>query len=118
MTRRGEDLQRRLMLRGVASPDLDACDRLARCATTLNRLGEESCNGPGAWVDRIPYPRAGEIYAAHETRVARDTGRAEARAARAAAVLGFDLVIQGDPRGAPLGLITDPSDPERVTWVY
>jgi hypothetical protein len=72
---------------------------ILRHAKTHGNIAEAECNGPGPWVDRIPYPEAGEIYAKHEARCEKRRERIERRIAEICKPLGIVADFQGDPRG-------------------
>ncbi len=82
----------------------EAARLFMRYARTHQRLAELECNGPGDYVSRIPYPRAGEIYAEHQAMVEKKTAAVEARAKKLAESLGMTLDCQGDPRGYTMKL--------------
>ena len=88
---------------------LDVCRRnkfpigqareLLRLADAHIRNAVAQCNGPGDYVNRIPYPAVGEIYTKHEARCERREARIESRIATIAAETGFRVECGGDPRG-------------------
>ena len=43
----------------------ESARRFLRLANSHKFIQVAICNGPGDYVNRIPYPRAGEIYAEH-----------------------------------------------------
>lgn len=70
-----------------------------RLATTHGRIAVDVCNGPGDYVNRIPYPRAGEIYREHEERCAKREARIESRLQKLAEANNLKIRLGGDPRG-------------------
>lgn len=72
---------------------------LMRHAKTHGNLAEAECNGPGDWVNSIPYPRAGQIYDEHAKRCERRTAQVERRISALCADLGIVPDFGGDPRG-------------------
>ena len=116
ITRKGKELAQQL---GLADFGLAAqnCSLIMRHAASLQRLAEEECNGPGEYVDRIPYPEAGKIYDRWQTRVERQQ---EQHAKRVKALVKefpgtIDGVhVDGDPRGTIVKLIR--TDGKYNTW--
>ncbi|MBT9176519.1 MAG: hypothetical protein DDT20_00838 [Firmicutes bacterium] len=78
---------------------LTAARALLRYARRHGRLALEECNGPGEYVNQIPYPRAGEIYNEWQTRVERETERVEARMRAVCEPFNLPAHFSGDPRG-------------------
>jgi hypothetical protein len=72
---------------------------LLRHSVSHGRNAEAQCNGPGDYVNRIEYPRAGEIYAEHEARCEKREAALEKRMTALATELGCAIQFQGDPRG-------------------
>ena len=72
---------------------------LIRHATTHGNLAEAECNGPGDWVNSIPYPRAGEIINTHQALIEKKRAQIEARMTAICAELGITPNFDGDPRG-------------------
>lgn len=72
---------------------------LLRHARTHGNIAEAQCNGPGDYVNRIPYPEAGAIYARHEAWCEKREQQVEARICAICKPLGIVPDFQGDPRG-------------------
>ena len=72
---------------------------LMRHARTHGNLAEAECNGPGDYVNRIPYPEAGRIYDEHQERCERRTAQVERRIEALCTDLGIKADFGGDPRG-------------------
>jgi hypothetical protein len=72
---------------------------LMRHAKTHGNLAEAQCNGPGDYVNRIPYPEAGEIYRKHEEWREKREQQIERRISEIAQSIGVVADFQGDPRG-------------------
>lgn len=72
---------------------------LMRHAKTHGNIAEAQCNGPGDYVNSIPYPEAGRIYREFEERCAKREARIEARISAICAELGIEPDFGGDPRG-------------------
>jgi len=77
----------------------DAARLLMRHAKTHGNLAVAECNGPGDYVNRIPYPEAGHIYAEHQRRIEKKTQQIEGRIIAICAELGLVAILGGDPRG-------------------
>jgi hypothetical protein len=77
----------------------EAARLILRHAKTHGNLAEAECNGPGDWVNRIPYPEAGKIYAEHEARIEKRQQQIERRISAICSPLGIVPDFQGDPRG-------------------
>lgn len=77
----------------------DSARLLIRHAVTHGNLAEAECNGPGDYVNRIPYPRAGEIYAEHQAMIERRTAQIERKITAICVNLGLRADFGGDPRG-------------------
>jgi hypothetical protein len=86
---------------------LGLCSYFMRLSVRAQRLAEDACNGPGDYVNRIPYPEAGKIYEAFEAKTAKAIERNDARLIELGALLpGVNSVrIDGDPRGTVVKLM-------------
>jgi len=87
---------------------------LMRLADAHIRNTVAQCNGPGDYVNRIPYPAAGEIYAAHAARCEKREARIERQIAAIAAETEFRIECGGDPRGYTVKLFFP--DASYNTW--
>ena len=94
----------------------ETCSKIMRHATTLQRLAEEECNGPGDWVNRIPYPEAGLIYDKWQARIEKQQASLSERVRVLCGRLpGVEAVtIGGDPRGVVVKL--QRTDKQYNTW--
>lgn len=93
------------------------CSLIMRHAATLQRLAEEECNGPGSWVDRIPYPEAGRIYDRWQARIEKRQEQLTARVLELAKELSEHVTavtVSGDPRGCVVKLHR--ADGKYNTW--
>lgn len=95
----------------AACPDIPRARLLAigRKLCTLSRahaqIAEDQCNGPGDYVNRIPYPAAGEIYREWEERCELREKKTEERIVKLAEQLpGVRVRFGGDPRGYTVAL--------------
>ncbi len=77
----------------------ESARRFLRLANSHARIQVAICNGPGDYVNRVPYPRAGEIYAEHEVLCARREERVEKQIKRLAEECNVKVDCGGDPRG-------------------
>lgn len=76
-----------------------AAGQLLRLARKYQRLAEEECDGPGDYIHRIPYPRAGKILDQWQAGLEK---RQEATAAKIRALCtewSLPVDLGGDPRG-------------------
>ena len=78
---------------------LDNIRLLLRHAKTHGNLAVAECNGPGDWVDHVPYPRAGEIYAEFEAKIEKRQEQIEKRIQQVCELIGCTVRFGGDPRG-------------------
>jgi hypothetical protein len=115
ITRKGRELAHELGLSGFGA-DAETCSLIMRHAASLQRLAEEECNGPGDWVNNVPYPEAGHIYDRWQERVERQTDQRQARVRELVKTLpGVTGVnLGGDPRGTVVKLFR--ADGKSNTW--
>lgn len=115
ITEKGRKLANELGLSDFG-PHAETCSLIMRHATTLQRLAEEECNGPGDYVDRIPYPEAGRIYDRWQARIEKEQERLARRMRVLVAELpGVESVaVSGDPRGTVVKLKR--TDGKYNTW--
>lgn len=115
ITQKGRQLAHDLGLSGTGE-DARICSLLMRHATTLQRLAVEECNGPGDWINRIPYPRAGEIMEKWQADLERKQESLELRVKELATQLPNvkGVHVSGDPRGTVVKLIR--VDGKHNTW--
>ncbi len=115
ITRKGRELAHELGLSEFGH-NAEICSLIMRHARTLQRLAEEECNGPGDWVNSIPYPEAGHIYDKWQARVEKQqenySSRVKFLASQLDGILGVH--ISGDPRGTVVKLIR--RDNKYNTW--
>ena len=78
---------------------------LLRHAKTHGNLAVAECNGPGDWVNRIPYPQAGEIIAKFEVRIEKRQQQIEKRIQVICDKIGCRVDLNGDPRGYTVKVI-------------
>jgi len=77
----------------------EAARALLRHARTHGNLAVEECNGPGDYVNHVPYPEAGKIYDDHAASVAKRQERVEKRIKEICAEFNLPVTLGGDPRG-------------------
>lgn len=75
------------------------CNSLLRHAKTHGALAVEYCNGPGDYINRIPYPRAGELINEWQTGLEVRQARTDKRIKELCAAFGIKVELGGDPRG-------------------
>lgn len=92
----------------------DAGKLLLRHALSHGNIQEAICNGPGDYVNRIPYPEAGKIYEEHQTRCEKREQQLERRMKEIADKLGIEIRFGGDPRGYTVRLMLP--DGRYNTW--
>lgn len=73
---------------------------LLRHVRTHGNIAVAQCNGPGDYVNQIPYPRAGEIYTRHEAWCEKREGQIEKHMKQIADGYGLTINFGGDPRGS------------------
>ena len=78
---------------------IDAARSLLRHARTHGRLAVDECNGPSAFIDQVPYPRAGELIAEWEARLEKRQAACEKRIREICAGFNLPVHLGGDPRG-------------------
>lgn len=109
MTARGLELAARLSRRTGEWPDEQTCSLIARDAVRLHHLAEDDCSGAGTWFGES-VESFGRRQSRHEARVEKATDEATTRVSARVASLGYRVTFQGDPRGAPFAILTDPGD--------
>lgn len=72
---------------------------ILRHARTHGNIQVNVCNGPGDYVNHIPYPEAGRIYAEHEARCEKREAQIEKRIMELCTQFGVAVRFGGDPRG-------------------
>lgn len=94
----------------------ETCSLIMRHATTLQRLAEEECNGPGSYVDHIPYPEAGRIYDRWQARIEKRQESLTRRVHELVKQLPDvnAVTVGGDPRGTVVKLHR--ADNKYNTW--
>lgn len=122
-TKKGYELAAKLAPAiGYTTAISETCSAICRVAARLHRLNEDACNGPGDYVNSIPYPRAGEIYAEWEAKTDRDTERALKRLRYLVETLPetdsgpFTLEAESDPRGCSVIVAPEGIDVRRDSW--
>ena len=113
ITNKGRELGRKIdrACYGDACQDLvdQTCSLIARHAVTLHRLYEDECNGhPQVGNPHLPIETVNKMQARWEERTERETARLEKRIRELAKGLPNVncVVFNGDPRGAPVRLVT------------
>lgn len=77
-----------------------AAGLLLRYAREHGRLAVEECNGPGEYINRVPYPRAGELIAAWQADLEKRQERIGAKIVEVCAPFKLPVILGGDPRGS------------------
>ena len=72
---------------------------LLRHAKSHGNIAVAQCNGPGDYVNHIPYPEAEKIYERHEAWCEKREAQLEARMSKLAESIGLRIAFGGDPRG-------------------
>ena len=80
------------------------CNSLLRHAKTHGALAVEECNGPGDYINQIPYPRAGELINEWQNRLEVRQERTDKRISELCLAFGVKVELGGDPRGATVKL--------------
>ena len=90
------------------------CNSLLRHAKTHGALAVEECNGPGDYINQIPYPRAGELINEWQNRLEVRQERTDKRISELCLAFGVKVELGGDPRGSTVKLFL-PSE-RHNTW--
>lgn len=78
---------------------ITAAGQLLRLAAKYQRMADEACSGPAAYVHRVPYPRAGELIEQWQAGLERRQARCEAAIRKRCAEWALPVDFGGDPRG-------------------
>lgn len=78
---------------------IDAARALLRHARTHGNLAVAECNGPGDYINRMPYPAAGDAINVWQGNLERRQERCEKRITEICAGFNLPVTLGGDPRG-------------------